>query len=278
MFYQKMLSGVMPYFLSVGNISESGFDAHYHHETEVCFCIKGECEIVCKKQLHTLSQGDFAVIFPVCEHSFPKKDGVDNETMVLEFGHAFLGKYNDFFANQRASVCVIRKADNEENSVYSKLLSCVCETAVLKKQNGVFDELYIRSNLYKIGALLLQILEKTSNAKLSMRKAKNAGNIENAMEIIFNRYAEPLSIETVSTLCSYSKSSFCRVFKNVTGDTFHNVLNRHRIEIACHLLRETPLTIEEISQETGFSDLKSFCRVFRSMMNMSAGEYRKNIQ
>ena len=271
MFFQKMLIGVNPYFLSVGNIQKSGFDTHYHRETEVCFCLRGTCEIMCRSDAITLFEGDFAVISPMTAHSVPKKDGADGEAIVVEFGHAFLGKYNEYFASQSESAVVIRKSDEKDDPRYSELSDLLYETAMFKKRSDTFDELYIRSNLYSICARLLCFLKKSAS------KTKNIGNIENALEIIYNRYSEPLDIETVSAICGYSKSSFCRVFKNVTGDTFHALLNRHRIEIACHLLKESAMTVEEISHETGFSDSKSFCRVFKSVMDMSAGEYRKTV-
>ena len=41
---------------------------------------------------------------------------------------------------------------------------------------------------------------------------------------------------------------------------------------------EASFTVEKIAQETGFSDAKSFCRVFKKLMGKNAGEYRKRIR
>ena len=179
-------------------------------------------------------------------------------------------------ANQSSSVSVIRKNEEENNECYCELFDLVNEIAKLKIEKGTLNELLIRSNLYKIGALLISLLENYTASGLSFNKIMSINNIEKALEIIYNRYSEPLDIETVSSICGYSKSNFCKTFKKVTGETFHNVLNQYRIEIACQLLKTSNLTVEEISRETGFSDIKSFCRVFRKNMDMSAGEYRKS--
>ncbi|MBQ8249989.1 MAG: helix-turn-helix transcriptional regulator [Clostridia bacterium] len=103
----------------------------------------------------------------------------------------------------------------------------------------------------------------------------NIVKIEKAIEIIYNRYSEPLDIESVSAECGYSKSSFCKIFKEITGETFHSVLNRHRIEIACMHLKNSNASVEEIALNAGFSDLKSFCRVFKKITGESSGSYRK---
>ena len=110
------------------------------------------------------------------------------------------------------------------------------------------------------------------------KKLTDVKKIDQALETIYNRYFEPLNVEDISAFCGYSKSNFCKIFKNITGDTFHNTLNRHRIEVACMLLRETNDTVEKFAQETGFSDAKSFCRVFKKLMGKNAGEYRKRIK
>lgn len=277
MFYQKMLIGSVPYFLSVGNISEQGFDTHYHYETEICLCIDGNCTIICDKERITLSQGDFAVIFPMSAHSVVKEENSFCNSMVLEFGQAFLGRFYEFFTKYNSSSYVIRKNDFKDKKEYNDLFDIAVDTAKLKEENNALDDLLIKSNLYKISALMIVLLKTSSSQEPFFNKTKNISNIEKALEMIYNRYGEQLNIDTVSSVCGYSKSNFCRIFKSVTGDTFHSVLTRHRIEIACYLLKENNLTIEEISQETGFSDLKNFCRVFKNTMGVSAGEYRKSV-
>lgn len=99
--------------------------------------------------------------------------------------------------------------------------------------------------------------------------------IDHALEIIHNQYPDPLTVDTTSRLCGYSKSNFCRIFKKITGNTFHNALNRRRVDVACALLRQTDAPIEQIAQETGFVDAKSFCRVFKSLTGITARDYRK---
>ena len=99
--------------------------------------------------------------------------------------------------------------------------------------------------------------------------------IDKALEQIYTSYYEPLSVEQVSASCGYSKSNFCKIFKSITGDTFHNTLNRHRVEIACDLLLSGELTVEAVAAKTGFADSKSFCRVFKRITGKTAMQYRK---
>ena len=126
-----------------------------------------------------------------------------------------------------------------------------------------------------LSGLLLQLLTR----KRGLEAGENrhfAEKIGLALDMIYNRYFDDLTVDEVSAVCGYSKSSFCRVFKAVTGDTFHNTLNRHRVEIAGDMLRATRLPVEKIAEQIGYPDAKSFCRVFKRITGVSAGSYRKN--
>jgi len=96
------------------------------------------------------------------------------------------------------------------------------------------------------------------------------------IELIHTHYAQPLTVEYVSSLNGYSRSTFCKIFRRITGDTFHNTLNRHRVENARRLLSETRASIETVAHQVGFRDAKSFCRVFKSLSGQSPGSYRKS--
>ena len=75
--------------------------------------------------------------------------------------------------------------------------------------------------------------------------------------------------------CNIEKGNFCKTFKQITGDTFHQFLNKYRVKMACVLLELTDYSVETIASEVGFADAKSLCRVFKSIKKMTTGQYRK---
>ncbi len=172
---------------------------------------------------------------------------------------------------------MIKKTDYEKHWTFCELTDCLKQTAILKENYNIdFAELHIKSNLYKISALLFQLFQERNIINIQSKRNEDVNKIDLALEAIYNRYNEPLDVEGISRLCGYSKSNFCKVFKNITGDTFHNALNNRRVEIACILLRETDDMIEGIARKTGFLDSKSFCRFFKGTMDQTAEQYRKD--
>lgn len=273
MLYQKLLMGTEPYYIGLGTASE--FENHRHHEIEISFCFEGSYDIICENTRYTLNNGDFAIIPSMASHSIPKQAPTIRKTLTIELGYVFLGKYFDFL--KCGSECVVISKENYcANELYKELIFGFKEIVRQKKEFTTLSELLIRGNLCKISAILLKLFQEINIVNISSKENVGVNKIDKALEMIYNRYNEPLPIDEVSNLCGYNKSNFCKIFKNVMGSTFHETLNRHRVEVACVLLKETDSTVEEIAQNTGFTDLKSFCRVFKKCIGMSAGQYRKN--
>ena len=277
MLYQKLLAGNKPYFISERTETLDGFEEHCHPEVELTYCLEGSCDNICDGKRYTLHAGDLLIIPPMAAHAFPASPSPFH-CIVVELGPSLMGEYFDAFISRNTTCRHCRREDFSEISVFGALASLLEETAALNRSNEDFSELFIRGNLYRASALLLQLLHSTGTAGNPVKKSLEIKNVDNALKAIYIRYYEPLDIESVSAECGYSKSNFCKIFKNITGDTFHNTLNRHRVEIACMLLREGSRSVEDIAQDTGFADMKSFCRVFKRHMGESAGEYRKRFR
>ncbi len=276
MLYQKILTGFSPYFVFLHKVGR--FESHRHHEIEISVCLEGSYTIICEGNVYTLNEGDFAIIPSMATHSIPSQEATSTRALTIELGYVFLGEYFENFLNHSENCIVIQKNEFSSHWTYCELFECLKQTALLKEDSDVpFVELIIKSNLYKISALLFQLFNECNIAHIPTKRTEDVKKIDLALEAIYNRYSEPLNINTISAMCGYSKSNFCKIFKKITGDTFHNALNIRRVEMACILLSETNDTVEEIACKTGFGDSKSFCRVFKNIMNLTAGEYRKKI-
>lgn len=68
---------------------------------------------------------------------------------------------------------------------------------------------------------------------------------------------------------------FGRVFKRETGDRPMEWLNERRLQLAAHLLEQTPRTVQDIAAECGFTCPFYFSRVFRKRFGRTPSAYRK---
>ena len=268
MLYQTLLMGEKPYHIISGHIS--AFDEHRHTEIELHYCLSGEYFVKIDQDTYKMGAGDLAVIRSMTPHELPKTS--DNcFVLVLEVGPMLLSSYFDAL-RKKAFKSPVWHLNIEQDAPLRNLLE---ETAELNRNKTDFSELQLKGNLFKIcGYLLSRIAEDDAESDTG-KALRSVANIEQALDIIHNRYNENIHIEEVANLCGYSKSNFCKIFKSVTGQTFHAVLNKRRIDVACNFLTETTYSIEDIADMTGFADSKSFCRVFKNITGKTAGQYRK---
>lgn len=72
----------------------------------------------------------------------------------------------------------------------------------------------------------------------------------------------------------YLSASYRKVF----GITISKYIITKRVSYAASLLRETQLSIQSVSENSGFNNLSYFMRVFKSYYGMTPGQFRENVK
>jgi len=270
MLYQKLLLNERPYFVHVGEIKN--FEKHRHPDIEINYCLSGSYSVKIDNSTFGMTKGDLVIASPMAAHEILDNPG-ENTLLVIVVGTTLLSEYFEYFRNLSSSN--LHFSLNRTND--KMLCELLEETAKLRKKSDDFSELKIRGNLYKICACILEKISLENKDTRISKNLRSVSNIEKALELVYHNYNEDLKIEEIAELCGYSASNFCKVFKKITGTTFHNFLNNHRVQVARDLLAETNVSVEEISYAVGFSNTKTLCRVFKDIMGCSPGNYRKKI-
>lgn len=100
--------------------------------------------------------------------------------------------------------------------------------------------------------------------------------VDTVLQRILDCSHEKISIESMARELFVSPSYLSRRFKAVTGRTFLDTLNMHRVQQAVKLLNENNASIARIAEQTGFSDYKHFCDVFKRYTGQSPRGYIKS--
>jgi len=266
--YQKIFTDERPYHIGLGSLCE--FPEHRHADFEFNYCIKGEFDIIIDKKNYHVSEGCTTFIPPMCSHAIPAQEG-ERSVLTLIVGMSLLKKHFGDFSRiaSNPSICDLNAPERE------KIKELFCECAESRLSSAPADELLTIGNIYKILAFLFGILADSHRDTERESDYRRVENVERAIELIHYKYKEPLTVEYVSRLTGYSKSNFCKIFKKVVGESFHQALNRRRVECAAGLLSVSNMSVADISAEVGFSETKAFCRVFKSVYGMTPGQYRK---
>lgn len=269
MLYQKLLVGEKPYYIK-SSYPSGGYQNHRHPEVELYYCAEGNRTLILDQTAKTLTAGSLAVIGSMTAHEAVKSEN-GCRSLVAEVGPVFLAENFDALAEIARNNPVLQlvpERDDRLLSILQKLLQvCDLEDSV--------SRLETKGLLYQLCAALIHRFEQAEQPKEASSEIRAVQKVEFALGMIYEQYQSGITVEQAAQRCGYSKSSFCRVFKRITGFSFHQVLNQHRIRVACTLLKKTDSSIEQIATEVGFSDTKTFCRVFKSEKGITAGQYRR---
>ncbi|MCM1506471.1 MAG: AraC family transcriptional regulator [Ruminococcus flavefaciens] len=90
--------------------------------------------------------------------------------------------------------------------------------------------------------------------------------------------SEPMKAWSVDEICynmNISRTYFHRLYRQAFGVTCIQDVIQNRIIYACELLKNTDLSVSEISEKCGYENDSYFMRQFRQYKNCTPSEYRK---
>jgi len=97
----------------------------------------------------------------------------------------------------------------------------------------------------------------------------------NAQELIENNPTETFTIDGICAKLGVSRRTFERRFKECTGNSIAEYIQRVKVEFAKEQLESSVKTVNEIIYETGYNDIDAFRRVFKKHTDLSPVDYRK---
>ena len=85
---------------------------------------------------------------------------------------------------------------------------------------------------------------------------------------------DDLSLNRLAEVCHFHPVYLSRIYKEATGSTLSDFINQARQEKSEDLLKNSRMTVLEISRVMGFATDNYFCRWFRKRTGMSPHAYR----
>lgn len=95
------------------------------------------------------------------------------------------------------------------------------------------------------------------------------------IEYIHANYQTDMNLDALADYMHLNKNYLCQLFKKEVGMTYIAYVREYRVEQAKKLLRETSLSLGEISEDVGYVDPAYFSRIFKKQTTMSPNQYRQ---
>jgi transcriptional regulator GlxA family with amidase domain len=99
--------------------------------------------------------------------------------------------------------------------------------------------------------------------------------LRSSKDLVDRRLGEQLDIRRLAAHAGYSPFHFIRAFRAAYGETPAQYLRRRRIERARDLLGAANLTVGEVAELVGFTNLGAFSSRFKQQVGLPPSEYRR---
>ena len=208
---------------------------------------------LCGSAHHQFRDHDF-VLSSNCIYFFNQRD--DYEVKVYERGESFSVHFTTYEEIDTDSFCVPVENPEEVLSLLQK--------AELLKHNGE-EELSLLSTLYKLCHLLSRARRRTY--------VQRDGRILAAKAYMDANFTDGGCLGEAVARSGLSPRRFNDLFKGVVGTTPNRYLVLRRIEQAKALLELQSMTVSEIAEQCGFSDVYYFSKVFKQSCGMPPSKW-----
>ncbi|MFQ8833749.1 MAG: helix-turn-helix domain-containing protein, partial [Ruthenibacterium lactatiformans] len=127
----------------------------------------------------------------------------------------------------------------------------------------------LQQDLYKFCILLADTLYEQRSAQLS------GGLLGTIYDYVEENYASPaLSLSSIAESLRFSPSYLTRYFKEKTGISLMQYIDRKRFEESKRLLAATALPVKAIVERVGYTDEANFSRKFKKYEGVTPTQYR----
>lgn len=102
--------------------------------------------------------------------------------------------------------------------------------------------------------------------------------LEKVKCFVEENYPEEISLQEAANVACMERTSFSRFFGNKVGVSFTQWLRRIRIAKAKELMKRNNLSIMEVTYAVGFSNLRTFERVFKQLTEVTPSQFKKAVR
>ncbi len=246
---------------------------HTHERYELYFLHHGNRDVFIDNEMFSLTENCLAIIPPLCFH---KTEGGTYQRTNLSFYKIILDKtqsaYLDSLVEDKAVVIGER---------YLGIIRTLLHEANEVKNSGVSTDLINERLAQLIRTILLFLSMQTnspippaSTGKKPQRDRKNTtSEMLRVAQYINNNYMHKITLDDICKKFLISKTALNIKFKDVMQTTVVDYLLNVRLKRAVYLLHHTRRSVEEISQNCGFSSANYFGLIFKKKMGKSPSAF-----
>lgn len=244
---------------------------HRHDCMELGFCVEGEGVFAIEGKLLNFKAGDLSLIGPAEAHLAGSSPGTTSHWIwfYLDFEKLLLPHFPELDLSFLTRLHGPRFCNILDGSIHPWVRTL--PDALFRAEREEEQTAWIL-------LIALRLKDTFNGFQPEHEDAREVGEFERiakAVSYFGHHYAGRVSIGAVARLCGMSMTNFRRIFKQETGVSPQDYLNRLRICMAKTELRAGKYRISEIASRCGFPSISGFNRQFRKQMRCSPRDFSR---
>lgn len=154
-----------------------------------------------------------------------------------------------------------------EEAVFSELVTMLRYLGGISGASG--------RHCYKLGLFMAIISRLCSVWKVRRAEVAPPLDIRRITEYLERHFRREIYLDDLCGLAAMSRATLLRHFRSALGVTPMVYLRNLRLQRVAELLLHSDLGLQQIAEQSGFSQMPYFYRAFRACYGTSPGEYRK---
>jgi AraC-like DNA-binding protein/mannose-6-phosphate isomerase-like protein (cupin superfamily) len=237
---------------------------HLHDACELLYVAGGEGTICIGETTYQLKTGDLVILNPYVFHE--ERTSKDNPLLLMFLSMRNFSlpglKINHLIDETTCPVISCGKYKHHMDTYFHEL--------IMESSNQIQYYQQITKSLL-IAIIVLSLRISSIN---DVNKEGISLNCQKVKDYLDKNYTEPITLDSLSEMVYVSKCYLSHMFKEQTGTSPIKYLTQKRIDTACNMLKETELSVKEISKTVGYENPLYFSQVFKNVLNVSPQEYR----
>ena len=259
-------SDLMVWYSGYENIS---FVAHWQKEIELVYVRSGEASFHVADHSFTAHAGDLVI----CESGQIHYSDSYNTKNQLEFLIFDTNLISSVFQNPHFKNALVTAEElkfYDLTNTLERIFSLVPDE--LRKKQPYYKDI-ITAAIRELWFLLKRNLPREEKVRDNSRRSRMLEEFQELLDYIDGHYAEDLTLESAASMMHFSPSHFSKTFKKLMGMNYVTYVSMVRIEQAIQKLGTNQHRMIDIALECGFTNIRSFNRVFKEITGHTPTEF-----
>ena len=257
------------------NDDNEAYPVHWHNAVEILMPMKNYYTVKVGGTDYTIKENEVLIVPPGELHSMP---AIPGRRLIFQCDNSVLGDVSALEPVMRSLTAPLLITPEFDKELHVLAKKTMLDIYAMYGTKSELADVRIYSMLIQLLIAVREFHLEQSKSSLSCDDGKideYSEKFSTVMKYIDANYMYDISLDQLADVAGYSKYHFSRIFKQYTGSSHIEYVNKTRINVAQKLLLDPSISITEVAMNSGFTSITSFNRVFKEIKHCTPSEFKK---